>query len=326
MQPLATGAQRRPVNSKDWNLGALSPAVSIPTSYMTDLSALPVEMQNQIPDCGAEGGQETQGMMLGFRGSPAFLWKEIKKTDSIPPEDGTNMTAIFNTLKNVGIAPYGVVNEDTTVSLAQYTDPSVITPQMEAEASTKKIGGYAFLNTITMDTLKQAIYQNKAVLLCMEIGTEFWTPSWAEKDILPLRSPSSIVSGHFVTAYGYDENYIYFRNHWSTAWGRQGDGYFAANYIPYVLEAGTVVEPVSTAYQFNNNLSLGMTSADVYFLQKRLNENSLTQIATTGSGSPGNETYYFGSLTKAAVIKYQALESLPQTGYVGPLTRASLNK
>jgi hypothetical protein len=79
-------------------------------------------------------------------------------------------------------------------------------------------------------------------------------------------------------------------------------------------------------YTWNTNLTVGSTGADVMALQKFLNSNAATQVAASGAGSPGNESTYFGSLTKAAVAKYQTANGIsPAAGYVGPLTRASLN-
>ena len=80
----------------------------------------------------------------------------------------------------------------------------------------------------------------------------------------------------------------------------------------------------------SRNLDVGSTGADVKTLQQILNSDPATQIASSGPGSPGNETMMFGSLTKLAVEKFQvkygiANSSSPAYGYVGPATRAKLN-
>ncbi len=86
--------------------------------------------------------------------------------------------------------------------------------------------------------------------------------------------------------------------------------------------------------QFTANLSFGSMGTQVIALQQILNRDESTRVASIGPGSPGNETSYFGSLTKSAVIKFQekyANEILVPAGlsrgngYVGPLTRAKLN-
>ena len=73
---------------------------------------------------------------------------------------------------------------------------------------------------------------------------------------------------------------------------------------------------------FTRSLTVGARGDDVMCLQQYLNSAGY-QIAASGPGSPGNETTYFGSLTKAAVAKWQAAMGVsPAVGYFGPISRA----
>lgn len=89
---------------------------------------------------------------------------------------------------------------------------------------------------------------------------------------------------------------------------------------------GSTGSTASTGYTFNSNLTVGSTGTDVMNLQKVLNMSADTKVASSGAGSPGMETSYFGPATKAAVIKFQMKYGItPAVGYVGSITRAKLN-
>ena len=104
------------------------------------------------------------------------------------------------------------------------------------------------------------------------------------------------------------------------------------NFIVALIQSRmTTNNPVVTAgipsgFQFVNNLTLGSVGMDVKYLQILLNSDSATAI-----GNKGQETTYFGSLTRVAVgkfqIKYGLITGISDIGYgfVGSKTRAKLN-
>jgi len=85
------------------------------------------------------------------------------------------------------------------------------------------------------------------------------------------------------------------------------------------------------ATTLTKNLKIGDTNSQVKFLQQLLN-NAGFAVAKSGSGSAGQETTFFGAMTKTAVRKFQCAKKIicqgseATTGYgaVGPKTRAVL--
>ncbi len=85
--------------------------------------------------------------------------------------------------------------------------------------------------------------------------------------------------------------------------------------ITVAAPAATIVT-TSPVDPFTENLTLDATGTEVTELQQVL----------TGQGDfTGPVTGYYGSLTKAAVIKFQAAHNIEQLGIVGPATLAALN-
>ena len=69
-----------------------------------------------------------------------------------------------------------------------------------------------------------------------------------------------------------------------------------------------LVAPVALFAQenvFNRGLRIGLSGEDVRNLQKVLNMDPSTRVASSGPGSFGNETNYFGHATQNALIRFQ---------------------
>lgn len=246
--PFGTGAQPRTPDKRDYNLAYAGAPSTIPLVYMPDYSTLPIKMQGKFGTCGGHAGAALESFMEFKDLSPKFLWKDIKQIDGYPLNAGTDMRSIFKALQTKGTCSEDLCPNILDSTIEQYSDPSTITDAMLNDAYPHGITSYAFIENPSFQQIKQQIYQNKVVLARVDCGTGWYTPSWMEKDILPLKL-GTYDSGHFIVLWGYDQNYIYFRNSWSPGWGRNGDGYFSATYISHVHEIGTAIAGPSLKQQ-----------------------------------------------------------------------------
>lgn len=321
------GGLDKPSDSRDIKLGSAgAPTYTFaPTLTNAQAWAQPVEYQGQQPACGAHSGAELKGIRHKSRFTPRYTWEDIKTFDGFPLDSGTDMRSVFKSITKDGVVDFNLLGNDVTLSEQEYAHPT-ITPAIRLNAGSNVGDGYGFITDLSFNGIKQFISDHGPSIIMLRVGQEWWTApngtdSWLEKDILPIRPPMAVIDGHFVIVHSYDEQYIYFLNSWGDTWGRNGHGYFGANYMPFVNDVGALF-----ALSFSKDLYQGMTDADVKRLQVILNKNPLTRIATMGPGSPNNETNYFGQLTFNAVQKFQKFYNItPQSGYCGPLTRAVLN-
>ena len=317
------GGKDKKVDPNDIKLGAAAPVVYTFPKELTNKAAwdAPVEYQGDEPACGAHAGAKMKGLSRGKRFSPRAQWGDLKAFDGWAIDDGTDIRSVFKSVtKNLGAVEFDLYGNDVSLPSTEYA--KVLTTALR-QAGVKYIGdGYGFINDLSWYGLKQFIADHGPTILLVRVGNEWWTDkkgrgSWQEKDILPLRIPNPAISGHFVVAHSFDEEYIYFINSFGETWGRKGHGYFGKEYIPFINDAGALF-PLA----FTRDLMLGIEGKDVKELQKYLNAHGCI-LATTGLGSPGNETEYFGQRTKDALIKFQQKSGInPPAGYFGPLTRA----
>jgi len=92
-----------------------------------------------------------------------------------------------------------------------------------------------------------------------------------------------------------------------------------------VLDKKEDLTQESDKYIFKYNLFVGTIAKDVKKLQQYLNRNGFL-LTNSGPGSIGQETEFFGRLTKQALINFQKINNIsPAFGYFGPITRGVVN-
>src|SRR3989344_3791255 len=87
----------------------------------------------------------------------------------------------------------------------------------------------------------------------------------------------------------------------------------------------------TVSLKFTKKITVGSRHSEVKNLQRVLNSDADTKIASRGAGSPGKETTYFGPLTKKAIQKFQVKHGLSgpgKQGYgvFGPKTKAKMTE
>jgi len=320
MDNLNFGVVDQKQKESDFDLSQLGSAVEIPESYNTPYS-LEVTHQRKIPACGSHAGTHLKNIQEGKNHSPAYLWKRIKQVDGyekLPPDIGTSMEGIFKALAKFGVCEDKLLPNDTTQSITDYTDPSVITKEMDDNALNYRIGAYAYNWKPTFESLKKDIYLYKAIIVRVEITPDWWTPSWKAKDIFPLKKKRANQGGHFVVLTGYDKDTIYGINSWGDTWGDKGFFYFNEDYMSQVTYYGTCFDYTDKIpYIFTRTLKVGSKGTDVGILQKILKEKGYFPASQSITG-------FFGRITENAVKAFQKANNLQADGIVGKMTREKL--
>ncbi len=95
------------------------------------------------------------------------------------------------------------------------------------------------------------------------------------------------------------------------------------------LNAPTSIQPTvkqpTLRLVITKDLKKGARGIEISMLQEYLNNKGYV-VSVEGEGSPGKETTYFGSLTQAALARFQEAHNIyPAAGYFGPKTRAYIS-
>jgi hypothetical protein len=251
--PFGTGANPRPTMKGEFSLGLAHAGAPIPAVYKPDYSHIPVKMQGTFGTCGAHAGSALVSFLSGQDLSPKYVWSHIVQTTPEAETIGTDQAAVFAALHINGDCHETLLPNTLPSTIQEYSDINQITQPIIDDAAPFGTGTPAYTNFPTMAQIKSAIFNNKVVMAMVKCGTGWYTntsgiETYAALDILPLRL-GDYLSGHMIILWGYDENFIYFRNSWGTTWGQNGDGWFDSSYLPNVVEIGAAVEVPSTSQQ-----------------------------------------------------------------------------
>lgn len=307
-------------------------ALAVPTSTKGGVSYSQSEIlnQNKVGTCTSTALVQLVNKYTGKQFSDDFQYLIQKKFLDKNWTEGSSIFSALKTANKYGFLPIEhwthTTQEDKKLPYNEYIAKLKAVPDEEItrllKLCTDKIPGYVQVKT-DPQSLAKAIDASKAgILVRYEVGDTWWIPSWLPRDINPLRVPKWVISGHAIVMASYDFTkglYSTVANTWSHLWCRDGSADVSLEtYKP--TEAWSIVDKVL----FARELYLGMEHEDVQRLQKFLNDNGYT-VSSTGAGSPGNETNYFGVLTMRALIRFQKDNSIPPTGYFGKISIKKVN-
>lgn len=365
------GAVPSPKDYRDIPLAAAGPGPALPVAHFEDISTLPRWHQRKIGACVGHAAakykqrldQVETGTVIPY--SARFSYAQAKCEDGYSGE-GTYPRTVAKNFKEFGCATETTSPNDTTLEHEAYVyfrKSSNIPAAAFDEAGPAKIKSYAFPNPRVANELKRAIVESHGAMLLMQVGEEWWTAkdgrvSWAAVDVLPIRAPKLIVSGHEVYLYGYEdvlENGVtrtkfYILNSWSEDWGNKGAGWFYFDeYSPWLIEAVTFIDlpnevldqvhklpsAADFKHQFKFTIKAGDRGAEVVALQTVLMIEGFFSKTLYGELLASGDLGYYkpGGVTQQSVLAFQiahAVAPLPEIiglngASVGPKTRAALN-
>jgi hypothetical protein len=269
------GALERPKDERDFPLGAAQLPIPRPPVFLPDNSWLQRNYQAQTPTCGPHAESHHKAILDHARDNstprftPRFTAIRMKDPsspvyDHYAPDEGTDMRSLFKAAQ-AGQNTFEPLENNTLLPLGDYLNPSAVTSAMISESTQHLIGAYAFALT-DFESVCQAIYQNKAVILTIKCDEGFWG----------VNTPSFTVPkyGHFVCADGYDESAGYVR----VIDSAEPQDIFAVKNIKkeyftpeFIREAGTAVDILPSVHQALSQQQLDLARIILDDMAKILN-------------------------------------------------------
>lgn len=359
----ALGGIPSPQDYRDITLASFAPPVPtgvLPSSYEVDVSKLPIWHQRKIGACVGHAHAKYKQKLdeldenKVFPLSARFVYGMSKCLDGYAGE-GTYPRVAMKVMADYGVVTEDKLPNDTNLTHDEYVLQRNIgnfQPYFE-DAKKFKISSYASIDVKTINGIKNGIIQGNGFSALMLVGPEWYTNkdgvvTWNKDQILPIKPPSQVISGHQVYVYKYEDSpdgqdtKIFFINSWSSDWADMGKGWmWFSEYVNYIVEGWTAIDipqelldeshnlppPDSFHYQWNTNMSYGQRNTDIKAMQKALQLEGVFPLTQECTG-------YYGVITADAVLKFWKKYGLASWWEVtflrgrqaGPKTRAKLNE
>lgn len=231
------GAIPSHISPKDYKVADFVIPTKVPSDYMfSGFKDLPVYDQGQVGSCVSHALSETEefleyrerGVKVTY--SKGFVYLNRYAHDgtgyshSYLGEGMVTREACQSALTD-GVPEYSLFPYNVPFSLrASYP----ITPVIFSKAAPQKIGGY--FSVSTMDQLKQAIFNNGPVILCVPVYDNFYRVTNTGNIDKP--TSSTIYGYHATVCGGYSdtERRLICKNSWSANWGDAGYFYLSYDY------------------------------------------------------------------------------------------------
>lgn len=221
-------------------------AAPYPDQKITDISAIPVAMQGQWPDCVEETITSVKEYCdFKLKGTVPSLSPFDLFFKSSPSENGTSAFTALRATDTKGISEIQYFpNPDVNVPY----NGTLIIPSSQAvqNALTHTISSYMITTNVASLDLCSLINQFGVILVGGTIDSQWWLPSWDNLK-MPLQPPPSnspTLSNHMWWIYGYSIvngiTTFYCRNHWSNAWGNGGNFTIGENYVSSLYEVAVI--------------------------------------------------------------------------------------
>jgi len=303
-----TGLIKSPTDYRDIPLSAIKKEFAPKPDKYKIPYILTVSNQGNSPYCVGyvcailkEFLERREGNNIKFDGD--WIYRKCKEIDEIPNFRGTYYRAGLKVLQKFGAKPLGGKEEDAEIY---------------------RIGGYVKVDT-DFKSLKQAIYEFGVILMGFYISNQGWITAFVRRP----RSGEKIF-GHAVAGIGYEITFISGQNSWGERWGDKGLFRFTKDYSP--IEAWAVLVDLPNNWKellgegkpkpkhfFEKNLYHALRGDEIKTLQDCLKYLGCFPKDTESTGN-------FYSVTLKAVKLFQSRYGIPNTGYVGIMTRSKLNE